>query len=241
MQGISRRVRFVTLATGMALLSELLLLAVQMTAEQAGAKQAANTFRGSNENVLGPINLHAGVVVVRGRSNGKDNFAVWLVLPDPGQAVGDDNGAHHLMIDAVGAYNGAAAEVLPDDGNYYLQVVMASGPYELSVEQPSPTTVNPVPQRTFTGQRQQVPGAIRLSAGTVTVSAQKDGNDHLSVALYQLDDLGGGSVTSNNYGRVIDSDLTGLSVPVDIPADGVYLLYADAEGTGSGKWTVSIQ
>ncbi|MGI8553401.1 MAG: hypothetical protein ACR2PL_21855, partial [Dehalococcoidia bacterium] len=47
------------------------------------AQQTNPTLRGSQPGVLGPVALHAGVVIVRARSNGADLFTVALINQDP--------------------------------------------------------------------------------------------------------------------------------------------------------------
>jgi hypothetical protein len=217
------------------------LWAVPQTILAAPAQQAGPTYRGDATGVYGPFHLSAGPVVLRGHSDGESNFVVSLVRPDAGQAPDDAAAWSALMFDAVGKYDGAAAEIAPEAGSYYLLVTLSSGAYQMTVEQPTASSVTPTDQLSFSGTHQQVPPAFNLVAGTATITAQKDANDHLSVTLYRLTEYGGASVTDESFGRVIDSDLTDLSVTVQIPADGVYLLYVDEEGSGTLKWTVSIQ
>lgn len=204
------------------------------------------TLRGSEKGVLGPFELSAGLAVVRGRSNGAGNFAVWLVMPAPGQEVVDSYDNRYLMMDSVGAYNGASGELLRRGGTYYFDVTLASGPYELSVEQPRPETVSAVDERTFSGRGQQVTRYFRLPAGAYTVNAEND-STALRVWLYRVDDLGGYAVVSPLTGyagdRLMDTTIppSYMSVPIDLPEDGIYILYVASEGTGSRAWKVSIE
>lgn len=204
------------------------------------------TFKGSEKTVLGPFDLHAGLVVVHGRSNGTGNFAVWLVRPAPGEDVTQSYGDRYLLVDAVGRYQGAAAALADVDGTYYLEVSMASGAYELTVEQPMPETVTPVDQRTFTGRAQQVTPVFSLPAGTYTINLDS-GAYAVRVRFYRLDDLGGGAVVSDMTGyygdELFDTTIPPgyTSVTVNLPDDGLYVLYVNAEGTGPLDWTVSVQ
>jgi hypothetical protein len=218
--------------------------------------QSPVTFRGSTPGVQGPVALHAGLVIVRSRSNGPANFTVSLATQDPGATVENSYDNRYLLIDAVGAYNGAAATLLRQDGDYYVDIGQASGPYQLTVEQPSPATVRPVADTSFSGKGQQVTSPFTLPPGTYTVTATAD-SSALRVRLYSIDDLGGAAIVSPDTGyygdELIDTTIPPglLSVSVDIPPagykpdgtpiNGTFLLYVDPEGTGSGSWTVTVQ
>ncbi len=118
------------------------------------------TFRGSYDGfstplALGPFHLNAGVTVLRARHNGQANFVVSLRMPDPGVDPQVYTLNTYLMVDAIGRFDGGAVQMVPQEGDYYL-LLSANGAYDLSVEQPSPTTVSPVIQNTFSGRGQQV-------------------------------------------------------------------------------------
>jgi hypothetical protein len=216
----------------------------------------SNSFQGSAKGTQGPVSLHAGLAIVRGKSNGAGNFTVSLATQDPGATVANSFSNRYLMIDSVGAYNGAAAALLTQDGSYYFDVTQASGPYQLSVEQPAPSTAQPVNQTSFSGKGQQVTSAFTLQPGTYTVTAQND-STALRVRMYFIDDLGGGAVVSPDTGyygdELIDSTIPPSLMSVSItvtspgvdsrgnPLPGTYLLYVDPEGTGPGNWKVSVQ
>src|SRR5690242_11896907 len=51
------------------------------------ASPAAPQLRGGHEGVLGPVHLHAGLLVLHARSNGSENFAVDLLTQDPDNPV----------------------------------------------------------------------------------------------------------------------------------------------------------
>jgi hypothetical protein len=216
----------------------------------------ANSFQGSTKGTQGPVSLHAGLAIVRARSNGTGNFTVSLATQDPGATVANSYNNRYLMVDSVGAYNGAAAALLTQDGSYFFDVTQASGPYQLSVEQPSPSTAQPVNQTSFSGKGQQVTSAFTLQPGTYTISAQNDSST-LRVRLYSIDDLGGGAVVSPDTGyygdELIDSTIPPglMSVSITVPSAGVdvngnpipgtYIFYVDPEGTGPGNWKISAQ
>ena len=233
-----------------------LLLASGAHAANTNAQTSSNTFQGSAKGTPGPVILHAGLAIVRAKSNGTANFTVSLVTQDPGAAVSASYNNRYLLIDSVGAYNGAAATLLKQDGSYYFDVTQASGPFQLTVEQPAPETVQPVNQAKFTGKGQQVTSYFTLAPGNYTVTATNDSNT-LKVRMYALDDLGSSAVVSPQTGfygdELMDSTIPPglLSVPITVsalgtnpdgtPIPGVFVIYMDPEGTGAGNWTVSVQ
>lgn len=207
-------------------------------------------LRGGRAGVLGPVRLHAGLVVVRARSNGTQNFAVDLKTQDRSKplSVAQDPGAfrdYYALINTVGRVDGAAAAFLAVDDDYYVDVTLASGPFELVIEQPEPAKVNPVAQADFAGKGQQVTPYFTLSAGTYTVTAQTDSYG-LRAWLYALDDLGGAPVASDLTGyygtRLLDTTIPPgyTSVPITVPTDGVYVLYVDPQAPGSLEWTIAV-
>ena len=218
--------------------------------------QTPATFQGSSKGTPGPVSLHAGLAIVRGRSNGTANFTVSLVTQDLGATVSNSYNNRYLLIDSVGAYNGAAATLLSQDGSYFLDVTQASGPFQLTVEQPSPSSVQAVGQTSFSGKGQQVTSPFTLVPGSYTVTATND-STALRVRMYALDDLGGSAVVSPQTGyygdELIDTTIPpgSLSVPITVsalgtnpdgtPINGVFIIYMDAEGTGPGNWTVAVQ
>jgi hypothetical protein len=227
-----------------------------MKSDPIRAQGSTNTFQGTGKGTPGPVTLHAGLAIVRARSNGTSNFTVSLVTQDPGATVSSSYNNRYLMIDSVGAYNGAAGTLLKQDGSYYFDVTQASGPFQLTVEQPTPETVQPVNQAGFSGKGQQVTSYFTLAPGSYTVTATNDSTT-LKVRMYALDDLGGSAVVSPSTGfygdELMDSTIPpgSLSVPITVnalgtnpdgtPIPGVFVFYMDPEGTGPGNWTVSVQ
>ena len=128
-------------------------------------------------------------------------------------------------------------------GACYLDVD-ASGAYQVTIEQPLPEAVTPGQEQSFSGQVQQVSPYFSLPAGAYTVSLQADPNESVVVRLYALDDLGGGAVISDQgdyRGDQLIAPGDPPSATITLPTNGIYLLYVDAEGNGSPKWTVTIQ
>src|SRR3954452_19959496 len=219
-------------------------------ASTIGAAPAAQQLRGSHEGVIGPIRLHAGLLVMHARSNGSENFAVDLLTQDPDSSVPVTRdptafGAFYEMIDATGRYDGARTTILKSDDDYYVNVSMVSGPFELTFEQPTLNTVQPVHDTDCRGKGQQITPYFTLSAGAHTVTARSQ-NSALRVWLYELDALGGHALGSDEAGydedELIDTTISAemSSVTITTPSDGIYLLSMNPDGAGPRDWTASI-
>jgi hypothetical protein len=218
---------------------------------EPGEAPVLATFRGSyngwsTSKVEGPVSLQAGLVVVRARHGGNSNFGLTLVTADPGKAPEDSYENRYLMINAIGRYDGAAATLLTEAGDYYL-LIGAAGAYEFTLEQPVPDNVTPVDERSFDGAGQQVTPVFALEAGTYTVRGTSNGDGNFRVWLYEVDDLGGGAIQGDVFGRLIDvtSGPADEAVTVTLRRDGLYLLYVEAwkiEGPlDPADWTLAVQ
>ncbi len=232
----------------------ILLALARPAAPHAHAQQTGPTLRGSTQGVYGPVFLHAGLVVVRAKSNGTENFGADLINQDPTNptSITQDPYAfqdYYPLFNDIGRFDGAATAILMRDDNYYVSVGGAGGPFEFTFEQPTPATAAVAGQGPFSGQTgEHVTPYFRLTAGNHTVTALPgDADTALVVKLYYIDDLGGGAIVSDQTGYYGDQLInTGFppfytSVTVTIPADGLYLLSVNSGGGGSGRWTVSVQ
>jgi hypothetical protein len=196
--------------------------------------------------VLGPVSLRAGLVVVRARHGGNANFVVSIATQDPGKAPEDSYDNRYLLINSIGRYDGAAAEMLRTDGDYYL-LVAAGGAYDFRIEQPLPENLTPVDQREFSGEHQQVTPVFRLDAGTHTIRATSDGTGNFHVWLYQVDDLGGAAIDGDYAGRLINvtTGPADESVTVTLRRPGLFLFHVYASSiqtpTSGANWTIRIE
>jgi hypothetical protein len=221
-------------------------------ARQGNAQQCSNTIHGSSQGIVGCIQLHAGLAIAHVRSNGTQNFAASLETQDPSysQPLTQNPAAYkdtYSLYNVVGRVEGAVAVYLPADDTYYLSVTYASGPYDITFEQPTPETATVVNQSSFSGTAQQVTQAFHLTPGPMTVTVQSN-SSALKLWLYALDDLGGTAITpvanpDAYHGELVDT--TGgpplsQTVEVMIPKDGLYLFYVYTDGNGSLAWNVSI-
>jgi hypothetical protein len=214
------------------------------------AQSAHQTLRGSRVSVLGPVPLHAGLLVLHARSNGTENFAVDLVTQDPDSTVPVTRdptafGDFYDMINTTGRYDGARAVLLKSADSYYASVTITSGPFELTFEQPTVDAVSPVHQTDFSGKGQQVTPYFTLSAGVYTITARSK-NSALRVWLYELGDDGGRAIGSDETGyddELIDTTINPeyTSPTVTLPNDGTYVLSMNPDGAGPRDWSVSIR
>jgi hypothetical protein len=216
------------------------------------AQTCSTTMKDSKQGIVGCVQLHAGLVIAHLKSNGTQTFDADLLTQDPaGKPLSQDHNAYkdlYQLVSFDGRVDGSAALMLKTDDTYYLGVNAASGPYEFSFEQPTPATVTPVNQMSFTGKSQQVTPVFHLPAGPMTVNVQSD-SFSLRMWLYQIDDLGGAPVppaAQPDASAGILVDVTGGapsqgSVGVVIPSDGLYFFYINPGERGSLAWSVSIQ
>jgi hypothetical protein len=228
----------------------LALLTAPPAAPPLHAESAGPSLKGTHTGVLGPVSLHAGLVVLHAHSNGSENFAVDLITQDPSSPVPvtrdpEAFGDFYEMIDATGRCDGARTAILKTDDEYYANVSLVSGPFELTFEQPTPQSVSLVRQTDFSGKGQQVTPYFTLTAGSYVVTARSS-NSALRVWLYELDDLGGHAIGSDETGydedKLIDTTISPeyTSASVTVPSDGIYLISMNPDGAGSRDWTVSV-
>lgn len=247
LSSIARRI------ASLALLAASLCLLAGQPAGRVHAQTCGNTIRDSKVGIVGCVQLHAGLVIAHVKSNGTQTFDVDLLTQDPAaKPLSQDPNAYkdyYQLYSVDGRVDGSAAVMLNTDDTYYLGVNAASGPYEFTFEQPTPATVSPVNQTSFTGTAQQVTPVFRLPAGPMTVNVTSD-SFSLKLWLYQIDDLGGSPVPpaaqpDASAGTLVD--ITGgapsqSSVGVVIPADGLYFFYVYPLNTGGSlAWSVAIQ
>lgn len=208
------------------------------------AQDAPNTFRGgAGKAVLGPVDLRAGLLVLRARHSGTGNFTVTLELPKPGIDPERDWESSDLMINIIGQFNGAAAIGVKRDGSYLIMVGQASGPYQITIEQPTGGPVETANQRDFSGKGQQVTPIFYLPAGTITLTLTYEPEKDFYYFNVWLYDMFGGAIGGQDdyQGRFLKvyGAYNGV-VTLDVPIEGFYLLAVDTGSGATGAWTVHI-
>ncbi len=209
------------------------------------AQDAPNTFRGGAGKAFhGPVELRAGLLILRARHSGTGNFTVSLELPKDGVAPDQGWETHDLMINSIGQYNGASAIGVRQDGSYLIAVEQASGAYQITIEQPTDGPAETANQRDFDGKGQQVTPIFYLPAGTITVTLTHEGStptsfQNFNIALF---DMYGGAVQGDYAGRFLSviGPYSG-SVTLDIVIEGFYLFAVDHDGSNTdGRWTIHV-
>jgi hypothetical protein len=226
-------------------------------AQVAGQAPPVESFRGSYNGwsspaYLGPVGLHAGLVVVRARHGGQSNFGASILTPKAGSPfprTGDRYAEYEwttLLINSAGRYVGAAAAILPTDGDYFLEVG-AAGAYEFVLEQPTPANVTPVLERTFTGEAQDVTPVFALDRGSYTVRVTSPADLGLAAWLYEVDDLGGAAINGDYAGRFASRTSGPFDEATSFNARraGLYMVAVDATSLSATDapttWTVTVE
>lgn len=175
---------------------------------------------GSGTQATAPIQLGAGLLLVRAQYTGQRNFIVQL-LDQSGQAI-------NLIANTIGAYDGTSALRVPTTGAYLLNI-QASGAWTIDLLQPGPAELAQTAKlpQTFNGRGTQITPFFTAKAGALRLSMKHDGQRNFIVQL--LDSEGRTVDLSANVIGPFDG-----SKVVRIPADGVYLFTIQADGA----WTI---
>jgi hypothetical protein len=221
------------------------LLRLDRTRVSAQAIPGSPSFRGTAATTsLGPVTLQAGLTIVRVQSNGTQNFAASLIQPEPGTGPNGPpvTGGFAALFDQIGAFKGGTGTVLGVPGDYYVQI-LASGAFQLSIEQPLPENVNPVQQASFTAKGVDVSPYFVLPDGISQISCQT-ASTTLLVYLYHLDDLGGEAIVAGVQGyqaTIFDfrDPNNQPSFPISLPDDGPYILATNNDLNNQGAWTIA--
>jgi hypothetical protein len=213
-----------------------LLVAAGVRAAPAHAQTPVANFRGTlnGKQLIGPVDLHQGLVVIRARTSGNQNFIVGLILPKPGVDPRETYEDGYGMINVLGQYNGSAATSVRKSGSYMLDVD-ASGTYDITVEQPDSGPDETAGQRSFSGKGQQVTPIFVLPEGTIKLTMTHDGKSNFQVWLY---DLGGATVSGDGFGRLINEiGPANGTVELEIVIGSPALFYVNADG----NWSITIE
>lgn len=176
------------------------------------------TLSGTGQKATSKFKLEEGLAIFRMTHDGRSNFALQLMDSD-GELV-------ELLVNEIGAFNGAKAVGIEASGEYIIKVT-ASGKWTIAIEQPHPTSAPAVPQ-TFTGKGQKVSPFFQAS-GLRTFSMKHDGKSNFAIVLLDAD---GNPVDLlvNEIGKFDGSTAVGRM-------NGMYLL----DITADGNWTISIE
>jgi len=211
----------------------------------AQAIAGAATYTGdATTTSLGPSPLNAGVTVVRAQFNGTGDFAANLIQPQPGQGPTGlpVTGGYFALFNQLGTFSGGAIALIGVPGQYYLQT-SSSGAFRLSVEQPTPETVAPVQQTSFSGKGITVSPYFTLPGSVSQISMQTTSKMQVA-ALYHIDDLGGSAISAGlrgQYSSIFDFRDPGNqpSFPISLPDGGPYILAVLNDVQDQDAWTIN--
>jgi len=215
----------------------------------AQAIAGAQTFTGTATTTsLGPVSLTAGLTVMRVQFNGTGHFSVSMIQPGPGQGPSGlpVTGGYYAFQNLVGPYRGAAVALVTVPGSYYLQP-NADGAFQLSIEQPTPETVTPVQQTTFSGKGPDVSPYFMLPSSVSQISCQTPAKQ-LVAYLYHLDDIGGSPIVAGLQGpggTIFDyrDPANQTTAALSLPDAGPYLLaitnVVPNDPANQNTWTLS--
>jgi len=140
---------------------------------------------GIGDDVTSHFNLIAGIAIFDMIHDGDSNFIIWLYNVSSGEN-------EELLVNEIGPYSGSRivgvydgfSDVKP--GEYVLDVT-ADGNWEVSIEQPTPSTAPSIPQ-TFTGSGADVPSPFMLESGNGAVNFEMHhvGSSNFIIWLYHI-------------------------------------------------------
>jgi hypothetical protein len=166
-----------------------------------------------------PVQLNAGLTLIRSRHNGQRNFIVQLLDKDAKTI--------DLVANVIGAYDGTKAIRVPVVGQYTLNI-QADGNWTIDILQPGPAELaqNAKLPQTFSGQGAQITPFFAAQTGALRLALKHDGSRNFIVIL--LDSRGQTvDLSANVIGTYEGSKI------VRIPANGVYLFTVTADGAWS--------
>jgi hypothetical protein len=207
----------------------------------AHAQGTPVTFRGTanGRDTSHTVDLQPGLVVVRGRHSGQQNFILSLVLPKPGVDIQREYEESVSVFNEIGQYNGGAAEQVPVAGTYVLNL-RASGSYEITIEQPPLSEVADPSQVEFSGSGHQVTPVVTIPAGAHRITFTHDGQASFGprgLGQVWLHDMEGNTISGDIYGRIFNEfgPFEG-SVDLEVILEGPHIFHVDA----TGSWALRI-
>ena len=178
------------------------------------------TLSGTGQEATSKFSLEKGLTTFRMTHSGDRNFIVWLL---------DDNGNKiEILVNKIGEFDGSKAVGIKNGGNYILDI-SADGRWAITIEQPRPSNISPVPKM-LKGTEQQASEMFYLDKGLARFEMIHDGDQNFIVWL--LDDNGNKiDILVNEIGKFDGSKA------VSIRKDGNYILDISADG----NWDIAIE
>jgi PKD repeat protein len=143
------------------------------------------TLSGSGDDVTSSFYLNEGIATFYMTHSGGSNFIIWLYNADTSEK-------EELLVNEIGSYSGTVivgittgwSDVSP---GRYLFDVTAGGSWQVTIEQPNPSTAPSLPQ-TFTGSGADVPSPFMLESGmgAVKFKMHHEGSSNFIIWLYHV-------------------------------------------------------
>jgi len=207
----------------------------------AAAEEPTTTYSGTvkGRDISHTVDLRPGLVVVRARHAGGDNFQLTLALPRPGRDVWREREEAIPIFNEVGQFHGSGAGRIRTGGTYVL-ALFASGSYEITIEQPPLADVAAPDHTEFSGVGHQVTPVIIFSTGAHRIAFTHDGEARFGprgLAQVWLLDLDGNEIGGDVSGRLFNEfgPYEGV-VELEVVLEGPHIFHIRA----TGNWTLRI-
>lgn len=175
-------------------------------------------FDDTGATVTDEFELTGGVTIIEARHDGESNFVVELIPTD--------NGREELLINTIGAYDGAAG-TLAERGSYLLDID-ADGNWEIDVRQPSatPDETEPLPVE-LDGSGPAWDGPFQFD-GLGQAHGVHDGERNFIVEILPQEGL---------FAELVFNEIGQFDGETTFDIDGIGYVIVDADG----PWSVTIE
>lgn len=194
--------------------------AVEEPAEEPSAAPDPINLSGNGQTATDPFELETGLAIARMSYQGDRNFIVQIL---------DENGsrAGQSLANMIGSFEGSQA-IQTKAGQHILDV-QASGPWEITIEQPRYTSA--LQMTNIEGVGQTATDPFQLSGGLTTFNMTHQGSRNFIVSLLNKDGARVGTGLVNEIGPFEGSKA------IRVPKDDIYLLDIQADG----PWSIQVE
>jgi hypothetical protein len=196
------------------------------------AAPVVQSFDGTGDSVLGPVDITEGVLVVSGQHTGSSNFIVSLVGTD-----GKEN-----SFNEIGRFGGSVAHSISNGSIFGLEPgsvlieISADGPWAIELTQVTPTGGQP-PPIDWESRGQNVTKWLNFKTGNYILNAQHQGDSNFQVFLLKSDGSTSETVINEIGDYSGDNLLQVSSGNLFRMTPGLYALAVVADG----DWSISIR
>lgn len=192
------------------------------------------TLQGSGDDTTQSFELQEGVTIFEMSHTGSSNFAIWLYNVATAEQ-------EELLVNEIGNYDGSvligvtsgySADV--EEGTYLLEVT-ADGNWQVTIEQPRPSTADDIPT-SYSGNGDTVPQPFTLDSGLVEFEMSHTGSSNFAIWLYHADGERE-ELLVNEIGSYTGSTLVSVSDSWSGEASpGIHYISVTADG----NWQINI-